>query len=992
MKFFASKLKKRLVVGLASLAVVCTGAAAIAVQAEGTDDPVWNTGFDFGKTAINSVLAIDAGTADYRGASYDLTAKVVYPDGRATTNEKFITDVCGEYKVQYSFQADDRTFTKDESFLVYQDGESLFTGVNCNVEANASSPSYMTKSYTGLKINPTKTGAKINYNSLVNLNDNNKSEALFSFIFTPQKPGVEEMNQILVTFTDAFDPTNYVTWDIRSGSWIAWPQFTHVSVFASNQSYYTIGGSQLAHNVTAAGYSANYTDEDAYLALELYYDADSKQAYGYPHQFGGFSNINDLDDSEFAECANPWKGIPSGLAYVSMEFRGLTSSEASILLLSLDGQNYASEEIATDTERVSIGIDYMGYDPDGLPKGLVDNAYPVFESIASSTLCGKIGVDGVTVYAPDGGTVVVKDGKFVPKQAGKYYVVYTATSPYGHTAKKVVTIRVTDGYEEAMRYEWNEKLLSESNVFDRYYTYEGKATGGEGRITSEWKVLDPSGNQITLITGDGTPHFIPQTTGKYKIVATIKDFLGNEVTDTKEIEVVAKKDVFLEEAVVPNVLRVGKAFTFPEISAYKYTATGIETSETTLKINGVAQTSHTYKVEQEGTITVTYESQGITNDYVVECREITAKKGFLADYFYAENGTLAFEAVDESEDSDYEFVFTATASESSWEFINPINTDDLSLTFGFKEGFAAFDEVDVYIVDAKNSQNAIQITLVREGERFYLTANGERVKEVNDPTVVNFGFSVSKSDFGLYDASKVLICPISKKTDGEPFKGFEGDSVFMTTTVKGVAESGVKMTIAKVSRQTITNGKYDITAPVLVMPNEASVRNALLGETITFGAAYGFDVLDLNETKTTLKLTAPNEKVIYEGTIESDYQVKLDMLGTYRAEYSTSDQSGNSTKFVRTVNVIENDPPKIKLKGSYKKTAKVNAVTKLAEASVSDKSETKVYYLIIDESGNIFSTSENKYVFTKAGKYTVRVLACDAYSNQATMEYTITVK
>ena len=961
----------------------------------GADDiePIFDTGFAVTDTPINSTVEVGGGKATLGGENYDLTATVTYPDGRNAPANKFVADVAGEYKVTYSFALNGRTYEKTETFFVYRDGKSAFTADGCVLTNKAASPSYMTKKYSGLGVNPRSSGAKIAYNGLVDLGKADKTKPLIEFVFTPQKAGAEEIVLMKLVFTDVFDPTNTLTYYIRSGSTIAWPQFTLVSVYSSGQNYYADNVNS-SLRVTPAGYNGVYGAEESFLPIALYYDSASKQALGYPHKWGTLDRtnlnlLNDLDDSAYSECANPWGGMGGGLAYASLEFVRTSSADASIIITEFAGQSFAEEKLPDENETVSIGINYLGYDPDALPKGVVGGKYPAFEALASSSVYGKTAVSGVIAIDPDGNVVPVTDGKFATAKAGIYTLAYTATSPSGKTAKKTVSVKVTSGYETPMSYEFGEKIVSRSNVFDPVYLYEGRASGGEGKLIAVNGIYDPSGNAVSLRNDGGTDYFVPEKTGEYRVEVTLTDFIGNSQKFTKTITVAAEKDVEIVSPVLPKAIRVGKTFTFPETIAKTYTTDGITTAPAELRINGSAA-PRAFMPSGAGTVNVSYVYGAKSLDFTIEAREITHDEtGFMAKYFYAENGSFGFDGE--------KLAFTSSATDSEWSFINPINSEQIALVFGLGGEYAGLSEIEFTITDASDKSNAIAIAVRRNADGYTLAANGGTVCGVHSPATAEFGFSIDgfTSALKAQDGSEIAV--INRRTDGEPFTGFKGDAVYLTARIRTDGSETVKTTIARISSQAIDNADFDAAAPTVVMKDEPNTRNALKGETVTLGAAYGFDVFDLYDVTTTLKIVAPSGKTVYSGSCAEDVIFTAEEYGTYRATYSATDGSGNPNSFVRTVNVIEKTAPVLSFDGKYPTKAKVGATVKLAKVKVTDDSETKIYYLIKDGYGNIevvASTEQTpvpSYKFDRAGTYEITVLCRDAFANEASIGYELTI-
>ncbi len=1082
--------------GCSVLATLCLGGAMIGLNAQADSANVnWTTGFDLeANTPINSVLSIDAGYAELSSKKYDLEATVIYPDGRKVSNDIFVADVAGSYTVQYSFTADDgEMYTKDETFKVVQSASTLFTASEGVVmENNAVAPNWAVipeensdqygERYTGLMIKPGKGGTSVTYNSLINLADNDLTEPLFEYIMIPEKDGSTDIMDIFVTLTDYFDPTNQLLFRLRAGAAISWPQFTLAQVRSVQQEDYAF------NHISLGSIPQGTFDGKKPCSLAMYYDALSKQVYGWPNQNDKTFNrsiktfLNDLDQATYSDYK--WQGITGGLAYMEISFSGVTSSQGGIMLTNVDGQDLTAVEIDPAAEKVSIGVDYMGYLPDALPHAIVGTKYPVFDSVANSTISGIFGTTRVSVIDPKGNRVAIESGMFTPTTVGTYTVVYEAVAPSGKTCKKAVAIIADSEYRVPMSYTFSSDLLLKSNVFDSYYIYKGSEEGGEGNRSSVMSVKAPSGKDVPVRNDGGNDYFIPGEVGKHIITVTMSDFLGT-AQNTFEVEIVSEKGAELEVPVIPYVLKVGTTFEFPQINVLKYQGAELVKAPATLKINGEAATSYSYNVAQEGIITVSYEADGAeTFTQTVECRNLQdGQDEFMKNYFYSNTGTFAFEGK--------KLVYSGNSNVHMWQFANMLSIEDMAASIRLvgevNEGTVEEPNVVSYddnvsqiifqFVDTEDAKNIVEIQLLRsvvDGEDvFTIVTNGGRtvMNATGNPFYQDYGFKVEKDTLNILDNAGQFVVKATHRVDAEPFNGFANGTAYVNVYAVTDGEGTFKMQIPTVSRQAIGNQERDKAAPMLLMNTTyASARRVLIGEQIIFSGARGYDVLTVFDTTVEFEVETPSGQKINVNNISEDYILTATEYGQYKAKYTVKDSAidANSNSLTISVYVVELDAPEISIKGKYSTSAKLeNGIAKvdLAKVEVTDASmaaETKaekdgvvsiednvltvtpskgkaktyaipnedflislnvkdgdvvqegdvlfvasnieLYYIIInerdqhffaqntDEKGKYVNTNGVSYTFTKAGVYTVRIVAYDRFDNTSYVEYEIEVK
>ena len=196
-----------------------------------------------------------------------------------------------------------------------------------------------------------------------------------------------------------------------------------------------------------------------------------------------------------------------------------------------------------------------------------------------------------------------------------------------------------------------------------------------------------------------------------------------------------------------------------------------------------------------------------------------------------------------------------------------------------------------------------------------------------------------------------------------------------------------------------TTQSRDITPATLYftekLPSYVKVKKGATVTLPTIKAIY--DVLS-NVTACSVDIKATDGKTsVKKCAYEDGITFTAEEYGNYTVRYTYHDSNvTNSATYNYTVTVTETNPPVIALEEGYAKTAKAGEEYVIAKFSVSDDSteadKIEVTAMAIDPAYNTYYLiKDGKYVFPRAGVYTIRIQAYDRFYNSARAEYIVVV-
>lgn len=512
---------------------------------------------------------------------------VYTPNGGVYSSDSVSCSTHGVYTVKYYASSEQGMLTHVEKITVenpvyYFDGtESSATYVE-NEEVTGRS---------GLLVN-LKKGEKFYFNDLVNVNDCNSAQPVLKFTLAPQVDNQHDAQEFTVTFTDAYNPENSVSYWFNLGYGNTSSAWNFIRAKASGQTYKGFEGSKLHVNTFGAPFTFyakdSFKDENININgilskqyLSFYIDKDTRDAYLGYHHFklnGSYSGrIIDLDDVSYQEA--DWNGFTTGEVYVSIECDKYISDSANILLLSVGDKDLSASRLLGDSEAPYITVDTLGYtEVPAASKGL---SYPVFEADAFDRQSGgTIDLTAKVYYAytRDSGVyheegakfaeeIAIENGYFKTSKTGVYSIVYASYDYAGNYTERVVSVTCGETLTEINGVNLKAGYATTAQVGNKVKLAEiaDGASGGIGALSEKFVVTYNGATQTVYGNAVNGYYFIPAGTGEYKVSAGVEDMLKNFKCVSYVVNVaVQTSPSFIEEPVLPKYLIAGAEYVLPE--------------------------------------------------------------------------------------------------------------------------------------------------------------------------------------------------------------------------------------------------------------------------------------------------------------------------------------------------------------------------------------------------------------------------------------------
>lgn len=952
----------------------------------------------------------------YGGTAKQAEATLIYPSGKArrTENNVYTLDEDGAYTVEYKADFDGMPVSETRTFVAAEHlyettGEKAYYGT---VEEVPDKPGIVTT----LKEYETFT-----YNRLIDFTNMTKDDNLIEMMVIPSVIGECNARQVTYTFTDAEDPTNYITieQEAHHAADVAWSvQSTFVRASSNGQPRCGWEESKkLMHKGDKWGAPTLYSMYGKHagggslgsVTLSISIDYATRAVY----ITNGTIFVVDLDDPDTFD--RPWTGFSSGKAYLTVTCGLYNKTDSEIVLLDIAGQKLSDGDTVRveDTEAPVIDIDIDG---GSAPAAVTGQPYRVFPAEA---LDGVQPVDVTTrVYrnyeSSMRAEVEITDGAFVPKYNGVYTIEYTASDKYGNKATELV--RVQAGGREAP--------LTITLANDGQSGYAGQD------VTVRTPVVNGAiGTAATAVTatliGSDTVYevkdgkFMPEYAGTYRIDYVAQDYIGSAET-SYEITVGASDVVRITERVrLPEYFLAGCTYALPQMTAYDYSSGSPVQVGTVISVSGAASefTGASLVPTEAGTLTVTYTPEGGSAQdavvYNVPVRDVGYGGYFELDkYFFGENAATTASAsgvsVLATQDTTVWMIKEVLADFDTTFDVDPANSDYTYLTVIARD--AADENVRLEIKIRRNG--ATSAYSIDGGATWYdLTGNWA---ESGD----NFSVAYSSTSGELTVGGRSVA--VTERADGADFARFPSGRVYIGYRLEGVS-SQAGMTVVSISGQTFNNIDRDLTRPQAVIYGDSG-REAGIGEIVTLSRVDACDVLDPYITFT-MTVRGPDGAEVWSTSGRrlvnvdptQEYEIELTQYGQYTVSLTVIDSSGNRRPLSYAINVVDSQAPVLSFEAAPALTGSVGEKVAIPVCTVTDNYDEIVEYFVSvqlpdgttrslytiarDNEGNNLYTEDGRLQITyytafiprTAGIYKLVYNAVDTYGNAAMQAFSITI-
>ena len=1005
-------LKRKISLGLLGfMACACAfGGARLSAQAEEFE----LSNVDYQSTyVLGETVEIADGTITYGGTAYPATASVVFPSGTVYSLDEVTLSESGVYTVEYRANANGKILTETVRFSV---SDELFT-VEGAGEFSQGKNAYLGE-MDGVNVS-LASGAVLRYNKVIDVSDNMQGVApILRLYCTPQIKGEREVERVLVTLTDAYDPENFV--EVLYKANVDVDEYTYITANANGQipsgvsfnvkaSAYTFAYDGWEHcllyqNSAQYGYAARssfsgivpsgLTAEENYLELNMDYEMKrfyAQRTISVPNH----NMVIDLDEPMFFGD-NLWKGFTTGEVIVTIQALQYNSSNFNFFISQIDGTDLSAPSV-NNTTPPTISVDFGEYDEKNLPNIIVNHAAKIYPATANDELEGAVECFAKVYYNYNNSSrtlVNVKNGEFIPKRAGVYTIEYKAQDRFGNVGIKTVDITAIERAQIDYVFSEHDTVFSAGSEITvaRANVLNG-LTGYTLDVRAKLKDSD-----VVYDIPENSLKFAPVYAGVYTIEYVYSDYVETK-TFTYDITVNASnKPVFFGEAVIPRYFIKNCTYYIPDYYAYDY-SDGFKERKADIyaSVDGGARnlvSGNSLTVNAENTLDIIYkagEAEKVYNAKVVDTNYGEQGKVPFAQFLQgaAFTATANLDHIAYTTDAS-----KATDGVATLELINSAYVNVFNVEFALTDN--DFETVRLILTadNDRSKQLVIQYTKNELGTTDVSVAYGETVVQGVSTSSFQSGnaFQVTVYNNNLVVSGSDISIPV-----GQAFEEI-GKKFFVDIELSGITgNAGIK--ISKMMNQLMSNSTLDNVLPVLIYTPLSD--DYKLGDTIELSA---FDYYDFVDPSPTFKYSVRSDAgyvtsvggVVMNGTANDyrvEHQVLVEDYGTIRLSFTLNDYSvwmDNNGGFVVTVSDIVSPTLELVIDKTVYGTGEIT----VADYVVADDSgdEVNVNIMLIDADGFITVLDGKTFDASKTGTYTVIYRAVDSSTNVVFAQYSITVK
>lgn len=946
---------------------------------------------------VGQTVEIPRGILHFGGKSQIAVHEVVCPSGKSLRSSTVTIEEAGQYQVFYRATVDNKFCWRKITFVGI--------GALFSVEGQGGSAVFGAHPYApktkGIVVKLAR-GNTFVYNKAIDLKDRTATDNLLRLFLTPTKRGEKDFSTFIVTLTDAYDTENRLTIRVNASPEGINHKVAYTAAGAPEQ---LLAGYEYAVRRLHQGDSYGYASSLDFYGLpnraidkdlwELSYDYATKELHGAKYQ--SFPTlICDFDSPYY--FADPWtRGFTTGEVFLSIRAEELQKETAEFVVTAVAGHDLSATELH-DGQGPQITVDFDGYDPDDLPASYVGQSYPVFAAAAYDPYATDCNVYARAFY-DDGGIraqTEIVDGRFTTEKAGRYFLEYSATDGWGNRSVRTVDVRCLDG-ENKPRAQTAADRIETCEVGTRAPIAAIAVSGGSGRLTVSTAVIRKADGQ-SVDTADDT--FTPMYDGEYLVRYTVTDFLAQtaqvEYTVTAAASGVPQ---FEERPALPPYLLAGKRYRFPAVRALCYDGAGgvtVQAAALVVTDDAGMHVGREYTVPANaagGRVTLQYTARGdggyarIVEEIAVV--SVAGENGSdISKYFVGGGATLT---ADKSH-----LYMQATGNGEKSTFVNLLDPENFRLVLNLDREKAAFSAFTITLTDAVNEDEQLTIALSRaDGKKTAVSVNGVSY----GTATIDFAGGEDVSVVCSAGGKRIVLGDGALSFDVEGFECFSSGRVSVALAFDGVRGTSAVL-LKYLCNQPLTAVGRDLIKPEIWVDEAVFRGTQAIGSTVCLPQASAFDVLD-PYVAFTATVTAPDGKAVVSNLGErldgvagdKAYTFTLGAYGFYTVTYEAIDGAGRKQTASYALQVFDDVPPVLEVKGKLPSSVKSGTTVTLPEATVTDNfSETCSLYVCCKSPDGVYAKVEDRQLScTQKGVYTVLYVATDLYGNKTVVDFAITV-
>ena len=686
-----------------------------------------------------------------------------------------------------------------------------------------------------------------------------------------------------------------------------------------------------------------------------------------------------------------WDGFTTGEVYMTVEFGVQCINErcantagkgGAIIVTEAAGQD-VSGKVINDTVAPSIALDLDAEYKTNMPYGLVGEAYALPNVRANDVVSGSVGVD--VNISVDGEPVSYEGGEFVPNKAGEYTVEYVATDLKGNVGRKTLVFTV---YADVPPISIDTVAYTAPVTGEYFKIPEIQVEGMSGKTNVTTEVVYNG----QVVVPDAAGKIFVDKVGEIKLKVSVVDWLGQEKKETLTIPVSVENMRIVVEDRYGSVQK-GRTLAFEDAVVYDFNGKGNNPVEQKIYVNDTLLNGNTYTVANSDSV--------LNVRYEVSCAGKTAEYSYVAFVFSGVESLFVTDgaySVGGKFNDEVHFTFT---QDGSFALVNAVSHNFLKLSFATPT--YAFNYMDVYLTDAANPNVSVFLRISeydRSKVRVQLNGTGDYYLlsgSLSAGVPFTFFYESERLVF-KQDVDQKIIFNVNECVNGDVFKGFNSEAVYVKVNVVGVSSSSTVRLVA-VSNETfvtyLRTGR-DTSRPEISVPLDKEVVDGRYGEFYTVTPTKAYDVIQ-GAFDVYVTVQAPGGSVLLEKQLLTDsFTFEQNKYGRYTITYETFDNQfiGKTVKTV-FIDVKDEVPPTITLKGELITEATLGDTFTVLGATATDNvdAEVTVKILIYDPQYRNSVVQENGlYRFMYKGTYKIVYLATDVVGNQTREIYYIEVK
>ena len=902
------------------------------------------------------------------------------------------------------------------------------------------------------------------------------------------EPSSVECNEIIVTLTDAYDSSIYVKAIIRFNTDYSEASYLTVITEATNigksyiqEAFYAADSWEVANykytTIDGVRYRVAYEDQyinDYYYGVRIsdligsraqsdyvkYPDIVTKYAgtiqFDSQHSqlFYATNDSNvilgDLDNPNVKQSESVFPGFTTGEVYVSVQGNGYIQSKPTTIEISSIG-NYSGEDLAQlyaiDDVAPQLILNTKNQEKTEYTMAVNELLELPTATVIDCNVFGEVKPMIYLNYGKPSQTIVnYSNNVFVPTEAGKYTIVYTAYDTFGNSASKSIDLLVVKDGEE--NFTFNTVKLQTVTVGEVVSIPQINIENrdGNGDVTYNVIITDSNGNDLEISNGA----FRPTVAGEYKLSIIAEDDLFsakyfynfNVQSDQRYFFV---DDVNFQKYYIKNA-----TYTFDDYYAYANIDGEIVSKLADLYVkvgaDGEFEKAENYvysfiKIDQtlpeEEQVNLIQDGAIVTFKYVCEGHESDEYTALIRDVQYKETKTE--KEYDEEEDEWYDqtvdifdaskyfvgdyksgktnngvmYTLNTTSGSTSMEFINPIALDSFNLKFALYADTNEFSQMNVRLTDTANPNNVIKLSLIYENYHTYMSINDGVKYDVTTTTGSSATLAITENvtrSIIYKSTTNRFSCVGGKESVLINNPNEIAKNVYLSIEFEDIS-GPTAIEIIEVCSQ-VLNLTRDNRTPFISVKN--SRGNYSYGSIVSLYEAYVSDVLSPVTIKD-VKLSVTDSTGAYVEDVDGLLLKEVPATRVYKlkvtdASYDVKyvglkDGYGNKKNEAFKIFVVDTTAPTITFDdGSTEETAvriQVGEIHEVKAFTVADDKSTgedlKIVVVSVNDIGNwennlLQSDGTYKFFARRVGIFKIRVIAVDAAKNISYTHYNVLVE